>query len=301
MRDYIEGKLTIYTPTYNRGYCILNLYESLLRQNSSDFEWLIIDDGSSDDTKQLVDTWISENLIKIRYIYQENKGKQEAVNLAHSLIENELNTCIDSDDYLENDAVEYILNKWKTIKSNKGLAGLVGLDRYTSGEIVGTKFPTTLNIAKFSDFITKYKIKGDKKFIYRTEVIHKYPRYPNIAGEKFPAPGYLYRLIDEDYDLYLTNKVLCIVEYLEDGISKNKFKQFMNSPNSFAFYRLERMRLAKSFGEKFKNSIHYINSCIYAKKNIFKNNPYLITTILAVPFGILLSFYIKYTNKKGMV
>lgn len=301
MKQYRENKLTIYTPTYNRGYCIDKLYKSLLSQTNQDFEWVIIDDGSNDQTQDLVKGWISEKKIIIRYFYQENKGKQEAVNLAHSLIENELNTCVDSDDYLENDAVDFILNKWKEIKSNQKLAGLVGLDRFENGEIIGTKFPDNISQAKFSEFETKYKIKGDKKFVYKTSIIHQYPKYPSIANEKFPAPGYLYRLIDEDYDLYLTNKVLCVVEYLEDGISKNKFKQFMKCPNSFAFYRLERMRLAKSFPDKFKNAVHYVNSCIFAKRNLFTDNPYIITTLLAIPLGVLLSFYIRYTNKKGMV
>lgn len=301
MKEYVKDKITIYTPTYNRAFCINNLYESLLRQTNKNFEWLIVDDGSEDETKSLVDSWIEKGDILIRYIYQENKGKQEAVNLAHSLITNELNTCVDSDDYLVDDAVDYILKIWNKVKRDDSIAGFVGLDAYKDGKIVGSKFPNKLKIAKFSDFDTKHKILGDKKFIYITKIIHKFPKYPSIANEKFPAPGYLYRLIDQEYDLYLVNKVLCIVEYLEDGISKNKFKQFMTSPNSFAFYRHERMRLSKSFKEKFKNAIHYVNSCLFAKKSIFKNNDYVMVTFFALPFGLMLNLYLKNTNKKGVV
>lgn len=298
---YEEDKITVYTPTYNRGYCLHKLYNSLLSQTDVNFEWVIIDDGSSDNTKEIVQQWISDDRISIKYYYQENKGKQEAVNFAHSLIRTELNACVDSDDYLVDDAIEYILKTWRKIKDDKNIAGIVGLDVYQNGTVVGSRFPDNLKTARFTDFAGKYNIKGDKKFVYKTEIIHKYPPYPSISGEKFPAPGYLYRLIDVDYTLFVTNKVLCVVEYLPDGISKNKFKQFMNSPNSFAFYRLERMRLANRFGDRFKNAVHYVSSCRFAKKSIFTNNPYPFITALALPFGILLNLYIRNTNKGGLV
>src|SRR5690606_17609568 len=233
--------LTVYTPTYNRGYCLGRLYESLLRQKKSNFEWLIIDDGSTDNTKELVSQWISDKKINIRYFYQINAGKAQALNVAHDMINTELCTCVDSDDYLVDNAIESIITKWEEVRSNRKIAGIVGLDRYEDGSIVGTMFPMNLSTAKYAEFETKYNIKGDKKFVYRTDVIREFPKYPLIAKEKFPAIGYLYRLIDQKYDLCLVNTVLCVVEYLEDGISKNKITQFKKCPNSFAFYRLERM------------------------------------------------------------
>lgn len=301
MKTYLEGKITIYTPTFNRGYCLNRLYQSLLGQTNLNFEWLIIDDGSTDNTKELVGEWIAEKKIPIRYFYQNNSGKMQAVNVAHGLINTELNTCVDSDDYLLNDAVEIILTKWKEVREKKYIAGIVGLDVFRDGKIVGTAFPKNLSVAKFSEFDIKYNIKGDKKFIYRTEIIQKYPKYPSIAGEKFPAPGYLYRLIDQDYDLYLINEKLCVVEYLEDGISKNKFTQFKKCPNAFAFYRLERMRLAINYRDKFVNAAHYISSCLFSNKNMFKDNPFWLTTFFALPVGLLLNVYIKMGNKKGAV
>src|SRR5690606_25320503 len=135
----------------------------------------------------------------------------------------ELNACVDSDDYLVDNAVEIILNEWEKIKENENIAGIVGLDIFENGEIVGTAFPSNLFTAKFSEFGAKYGIKGDKKFVYRTDIIQTYTKNPKIDGERFPAPGYLYRLIDVKYDLWLINAKLCVVEYLEDGISKNKY------------------------------------------------------------------------------
>ena len=296
----MKKRITVYTPTYNRAYCLDNLYQSLLRQTNKSFQWLVIDDGSTDNTQKLVNNWIANNKLPIIYKCQINKGKQEAVNLAHYLIDTELNVCVDSDDYLTDSAIEIILSKWDELEQ-EDVAGIVGLDSFQDRRIVGTKFPANLKYARFCDFKDIHKIKGDKKFVYKTEIIKKYPPYPSISNERFPAPGYLYRLIDQDYKLALINEVLCIVTYLPDGISSNKFEQFKKCPNAFVFYRLERMRMAVNYKDKFKNAIHYINSSIFAKKAIFSGNKYKLTTLLALPFGYVLYFYIKYSNKKGVI
>ena len=107
--------LTIFTPTYNRAYTLHLCYESLKRQTSKDFVWLIVDDGSTDNTKEVVENWISENEVSIRYHYQDNQGMHGAHNTAYELIDTELNVCIDSDDYMPDDAVEKIVLFWNRI------------------------------------------------------------------------------------------------------------------------------------------------------------------------------------------
>lgn len=297
--NYKKAKITVYTPTYNRAYCLHQLYESLCTQTQpyDDFEWLIVDDGSTDNTEELVQEWIELSPFVITYYKQENEGKMAKLNFIHKIIDTELCTCMDSDDYLVNDALECILKLWDETKELKNIAGIVGLDMYKNGEIVGTRFPSTLDYIKFSSF-NKYKVFGDKKFVYKTSVINSYPDYPSFEGEKFPAPGYLYRLIDLDYDLRIMNKPLCVVEYLEDGLSKNKYSQFIKSPNSFMFYRQERMRLAGNYSEKFRNAIHFVSSAIFAKKNPFNRNQFQLTTLLALPLGIALNLYLKIKVKK---
>ena len=133
--------LTVFTPTFNRAYTLHKCYESLKRQSSKDFVWLIIDDGSSDNTKEIVYKWINENEIEIRYYYQKNQGMHGAHNTAYELIDTEINTCIDSDDYMTDYAVERIVDFWKKNKE-RGLAGFVALDAYENGEIIGTKLPS---------------------------------------------------------------------------------------------------------------------------------------------------------------
>lgn len=302
MKNYKLDKVTVYTPTYNRDYCLGQLYESLCRQtqNPENFEWLIVDDGSTDNTEEMVQKWINEASFNISYYKQKNEGKMAKLNFAHKIIETELCVCIDSDDFLLDDTIEIILNKWKEVRDDNSIAGVVGEAIDKHNETIGTKFPKEINRVKFVDF-DKLKIKGDKIFVYRTNIISNCPPYPSLKGERFPAPGYLYRLIDVDYDLSVIHRPISVKDYLEDGLSKNKYSQFKKAPNSFCFYRQERMRLANSYSEKFRNAIHYVSSCMFAKKNIFKNNTFPFTTFLALPLGVLLNVYIKKTNKKGVL
>jgi glycosyltransferase involved in cell wall biosynthesis len=293
--------ITVFTPTYNRGYRLGQLYQSLLRQTNKNFIWLIIDDGSNDDTRELVEVWVGEGAITINYIYQENQGMLGAHNTAYNNIDTLLNVCVDSDDYLTDNCIERILILWAQFGSDQ-YAGLLGLDINTKGEVIGTKFPEGLKSGKFSELSWKHKVIGDKKFVYRTDVINEFPRFPMFPNEKFPAAGYLYRQIDKKYDLLFFNENFCVVEYLADGNSKNKLSQYRKSPNSFAYYRLERMRLATTFHDKFKNGIHYVSSCLIAGnyRGIVKNK-YSYITILAFPFGVLLALYIMNTKRKNLM
>lgn len=286
--------LTIFTPTFNRAYTLHKCYESLIRQTSKNFLWLIIDDGSTDNTKELVDSWIDENIIEIKYHYQNNQGMHGAHNTAYELMDTELNVCIDSDDYMPDDAVEKINNNWIKIRENNKISGMAGLDSYENGEIIGSKFPSELKQSSLFNFYYNLKISGDKKLVYRTELIKKNP-YPIFEGEKYVGLAYKYYKLDEKYELALMNEVLCIVEYMEDGSSKNMFTQYIRSPKGWCFYRVENLKLSNtSIKFKFKQCIHYVSSSIMAKNKRFVNeSPNKLLTILAIPFGITLYFYIK--------
>lgn len=285
--------LTVFTPTFNRAYCLHQVYNSLLRQTNKNFLWLIIDDGSSDNTEELVKNWIMENKIEIQYVFQENQGMHGAYNTAYENIDTELNVCIDSDDFMPDDAIENIHNFWEKY-GNEKYAGLVGLDAYFNGEIIGKKFPEDLKSSTLEDLYYKYKIPGDKKLVYRTKVVKSYPKYPSFPGENFVPHGSLFVQIDKDYELLLLNKVLVCVEYLEDGSSRNIFKQYRKYPQGFRYGRLIQMKYSKYWKVKIKNMIHLVACHIQLKDwNIFKNNPYPILTLLLSPFGVLLYFYIK--------
>ena len=286
--------ITVFTPTYNRAYTINKCYESLKRQTCKDFEWLIIDDGSTDNTRDIVYKWINENNdFNIRYIYQENKGMHGAHNTAYENIYTELNVCIDSDDYMTDDAIEKIKIAWKKVRGNKKISGLAGLDANKYNQIIGDKFPNYLNQDTLFNFFYNRKITGDKKLVYRTELTKKYP-YPLFEGEKYVGLAYKYYKLDEEYELYLINEILCIVEYMEDGSTKNMLRQYKKNPKGWLFYRIENLKLNNtSLKYKFIQCIHYISSSFMCKeKNFIMKSPNKVLTILALPFGIALYIYI---------
>lgn len=289
--------LTVFTPTYNRGYILHKCYESLLRQTCKDFVWVIIDDGSSDNTKDLVKEWIKESKIEIKYYYQENQGMHGAHNKAYEVIDTELNVCIDSDDYMTDNAVELIINYWKNNRKDE-YCGFGALNIFENGEVIGTKFPKELKESKYFDLYKKYKVKGDKKFIYRTELIKQNP-YPIFKGEKYVGLDYKYMKLDEKYCLGLMNEPVCVVEYLADGSSLNMLRQYRKNPKGFSFYRMENMKNPRgSLLYKFKESIHYVSSSLLSKnKNFLKETPCKFLAILAIPFGYLLYRYILKKTK----
>lgn len=287
--------LTIFTPSYNRAYTLHKCYESLKRQSCKDFKWLIIDDGSTDNTKELVEKWKNEdNDFEITYIYQKNQGMHGAHNTAYENIDTELNVCIDSDDYMPDDGVKKIKEKWKKVKYDKKIAGLIGLDSYENGDIIGGKFPDELKKSTLFEINNKYKIPGDKKLVYRSELTRKF-QYPIFEGEKYVGLAYKYYKLDEDYELATMNEVLCVVEYLEDGSSKNMIKQYKKNPKGFAFYRIENIKNSKaSLKFKVKESVHYVSSSLLCKnKSFLKESPYKVLTLLSIPLGVSLYLYIK--------
>lgn len=285
--------LTIFTPAYNRAHTLPRTYKSLCSQKCKDFIWLIIDDGSSDETAALVHKWQEqEKSFEIQYIYKENGGMHTAHNTAYANIQTELNTCIDSDDMLAEDAVEKILRKWDEVR-DKGYAGLVGLDADFSGKIIGQGFPPDMIETTLSGYYAGGG-SGDKKLVYRTDIINAYPAYPVFEGEKYVSLAYKYLLIDQDYKLAVLDDVLCNVEYQPDGSSNNMIRQYLNNPRGFAFWRTIKMQYPESFKRLVMDCIHYCSSSqIAGNRKYIKESPRKLLTVLCTPAGWALTRMIK--------
>lgn len=289
--------LTVFTPTYNRAYTLHLCYESLKRQTCRDFEWLIVDDGSTDGTRQLVERWIGEAPFAIRYVYQDNQGMHGAHNTAYEHIDTELNVCIDSDDYMTDDAVKRIVGFWR---SNGGpdYAGIVALDAYPDGEVIGTRLPDKLACSPLTELFVLHGVRGDKKVIYRTDVIKQTPPYPLFEGEKYCPLSYKYILVDQRHPLLIMNEVVCIVEYRQDGSSLNMIQQYRKNPQGFSFFRKTAMQYSPTFRDRLREAIHYVSSSLLLRNRRFvAESPRKWTTMLAVPFGVLLYLYIRHTKR----
>ena len=288
----MKPMLTVFTPTYNRAHTLVRTYESLCRQTCKNFEWLIIDDGSTDNTAELVKSWVQEGKISIRYIFQENQGMHGAHNTAYKNINTELNTCVDSDDYMLDDAVEKICAFWKKYGSEK-YAGIVSLDQTVDGMIIGTCFPSDLKETTLYGFYERGG-KGDKKLVYRTEVINQYPEYPIFEGERYVGLAYKYMLIDQSYKLLILNEPLVIVEYQSDGSSQNMYRQYWMNPRGFAFFRKNEMLVTQKLKRKFIVCVHYVSSSFISKnKKFLIESPCRILTVLAIPMGYVLYLFIR--------
>lgn len=288
--------LTIFTPTYNRAGTLHLCYESLCRQTCRDFEWLVIDDGSTDGTRELVEGWQEEKKIPITYFYQENQGMHGAHNAAYRLIKTELNTCIDSDDYMPDDAVEKIVSFWKQ-QGNREVAGIIALNVDFKGKLIGIRLPEGVKRITVGGFYN-HGGRGDKKLIYRTEVINSYPEYPLFKGEKYVSLGYKYELIDQDYELLILNEPVCCVNYQPDGSTMNMYRQYIRNPQGFAFIRKQSMVLAPTAKRRFMEAIHYVSSSIMLRnKHLIQESPKPWLVITAIPFGILWYAFIRYKTR----
>lgn len=290
--------LTVFTPAYNRAHTLHRTYQSLVNQDCKDFLWLIIDDGSSDNTRELVKRWQQiQNGFEIRYIYKENGGMHTAHNVAYENINTELNVCIDSDDMLAPGAVRKISEIWKK-ENNKKFAGIIGLDAYMdTGEVIGTGFPDGVKYSTLQAFYDAGGT-GDKKLVYRTDIMKELPPYPVFGNEKYVALGWKYLLCDLKYQMIVANEVFCNVEYQPDGSSNNMLKQYVNNPNGFAFVRKEYMKYLTKKDRIVKDCIHYCSSSLLiGNKNYIKESPRRFLTILCTPAGWLLSKYIRYKTR----
>ena len=285
--------LTVFTPAYNRAHTLPRTYESLCRQDCKDFVWLVVDDGSSDNTAALVRSWQEqENGFEIHYLYKENGGMHTAHNAAYEVIDTELNVCIDSDDCLADGAVKKILYKWCSVK-DLGYAGIIGLDADLDGKLIGKGFPDGLAETTLTGYYAAGG-SGDKKLVYRTDVIKQYPPYPVFDGEKYVALAYKYRLIDQDYKLAVLDEVLCNVEYQLDGSSGTMWKQYLKNPRGFAFWRKVCMQYPESKKRLLVDCIHYCSSSILAgERHFVREAPHKFLTFLCIPAGQALTWYIR--------
>lgn len=287
-------RLTVFTPAYNRAHTLPRTYESLRSQSCKDFIWLIVDDGSRDQTRELVQSWqAQDNGFEIRYIYKENGGMHTAHNTAYENITTELNVCIDSDDAMAPGGVEKLLTAWERVR-HKNYAGLIALDGdMHTGAVIGKGFPQGLEETTLSGYYARGGA-GDKKLVYRTEVMNRYPPYPVFPGEKYVALAYKYHLADRDYQLSVLNEVLCLVDYQNDGHTTGMWKEYRRSPRGFALWRRQCMEQPRSKKRLVVDCVHYCASCILGKeKDFVKTSPKKLLTVLCVPAGLLLAQVVK--------
>ena len=227
--------VTVFTPTYNRAYILGDLYHSLQRQTCMDFEWLIVDDGSADDTKALVASWQGEeNPFPIRYVYQENGGKCRAINRGLKEADGRLFFTMDSDDYLTDDAIEKVIRWDGELPADGHFCGYVG-----NRGITPTQTPNRLFPGGYLDgtALDRYdQVDGERAFVFYTEIHRKY-LYPEFPGEKFLTEAVTWDLMAHDgYKMRFYNDIIWIWEYKDDGLTRAGYRVFLENPQGTGLF-----------------------------------------------------------------
>lgn len=225
--------VTIITPTYNRAEFLPRLYESLLRQTNPDFDWLVVDDGSSDGTSELIGRYIQEKKIRISYERQPNAGKHTALNRGIAKIESELTFIVDSDDYLPQDAVEIILTYHEKYKNTPNLCGYSFLRCHSDGRVNTAYFPEDEKIDTYLRVRINGNIGGDKAEVFFTDILKKYP-FPVFEGEKYMPEDVVWMRMSGPYRMVHINKNVYICDYLEGGLTKTGRRMKIHSPRGMA-------------------------------------------------------------------
>ncbi|WP_273176734.1 glycosyltransferase family 2 protein [Hoylesella pleuritidis] len=248
--------ITVFTPTYNRTSLLSRLFTSLQQQDFMDFEWVIVDDGSTDDTHDLIMKFVGENVIPIKYVSRRNGGKHRAINDGVKYAQGELFFIVDSDDILPPDALERIAKVYGQIKDDKSFGGVAGIDAYPDGRIVGSGLPMQFVDCNSIDIRSKYHITGDLSEVFRTEVMREFP-FPEIEGERFCPEVLVWNRIAQKYRLRYFNKVIYTAEYQVGGLTSKIVEIRMKSPIASMMCYAEMNALDIPFKDKLKAAVNY--------------------------------------------
>lgn len=246
--------LTIFTPTYNRAHTIDRLYRSLCDQTCRDFEWLIVDDGSTDNTSAIVEQYQNQSDFSIRYYKKENGGKHTAYNFGLTLASGDLFFTVDSDDWLPADSVELISRYSAALMSNDRLAGIIALKSFANNDIIGKKYIADEAIMSLRQLELSGQ-GGERSLVFKTEIARQFP-FPIIRGEKFMTESVVYDKY-VCYDFLALNSALTICEYQQDGLSCNPKRVMLNNPGGYMLYFCNRIDTADSFAERFGYVLRY--------------------------------------------
>lgn len=287
--------ITIFTPTYNRENTLKRLYNSLLSQTITDFEWLIVDDGSIDNTESLIEGFIKEKKLDIIYHKQQNGGKHRAINKGLEYARGEYFFIVDSDDYLLDSSLETINKYYEQIKDDASILGVTGFRGYPDGRVLGGKmFPEQITDSNLIERREKFGVTADMAHVIKTAIFKKF-LFPEIHGENFVAESIVWNRMSVHFKMRYFNEIIYICEYLEGGLSYNSIKNRRKNPKYATLLYKELVNNPKTnFSLKIKSLINYWRFALCKTFNVFKlqteikNFP---ISVITMPIGFL--FYFK--------
>ena len=242
-------KISVITPTYNRGHLLTRCYDSLCEQEFNAFEWIIIDDGSSDDTKNVVKSFLKDGKVHIRYIYQANRGKHIAHNVGVTEARGELCVCLDSDDYFSKNALSRVWTLWAFASKNN--IGIIAKRGDAEGNAICSDFPSGVRACSMYDLNNMYHFHGDTVLFFKTGLL-KRNMFPAFEGEKFIPETALYYVLDKYGTMLIADEVLYIGEYQNDGLTSKYHKLLIGNPIGTTYAYFVSLQVARQWKEKIK-------------------------------------------------
>lgn len=294
----INPLITIFTPTYNRAYSLPKLYKSLCDQSAQNFVWLVVDDGSSDNTRELIDKWSQEGKVPIQYFYQENQGKPAAHNLGVEKTDTELFVCVDSDDWLLPEATQKISKIWNNQKTKRNVIGILAKKGEKTENSLSslTHWKGNIKYSTLHEAGSNNSLTGDTMLVFKSSVIKK-ERFPHYQSEKFVPEAYLYDALSKYGVLYFCDEILYMCEYQADGYTASIHKVNAMNPHGYEAYVLQRINLDRNSKDRISDIVRYdsIRNILKKEKNRLKGSD-LIISLLVAPIGYARFFllYKKY-------
>ena len=294
--------LTVFTATYNRAHTLPRLYDSLVCQNLSPnykFEWLIIDDGSSDNTECLVKSWIEQSLIPIQYVKTENGGKPRAINNAVNIALSDYLFIIDSDDYVADEGcIEFLIEECKKIETDNSIIGIGGLRGFSIDKPFKCPFfnyQTDATNLQRAD----YGLDVDCNEVYKIEILKKYP-FNVWKGENFvPEEVVLNEIALDGYKIRWFNRIIVISEYLDGGLTKGAWQLIKKNPMGYAMLYKHKLKHEKELKKQIYNTIQMTAQSILGHNPTFPfRGEHKIISILCYPLGALLAIRRIYQFKR---
>ncbi len=285
--------LTVFTPAYNRAGTLPRLFESLLRQNSRDFEWLIIDDGSQDDTQAVAEGFAKAASFPVRYHKKENGGKHTAYNTALELAQGQWFLCVDSDDMLADNAVEMILKTAEKLAEDQGI---IAYKQDLSGKRLSGEFPENLELTGFNELVLSHGCSGEFTLIFPTALAKQYP-FPVFDGERFVTESVIYDRLDVVCRMGLLREVVTLCEYQEDGYSQNVDGIIARNPKGYSMYFMQRIDVYPSLKQKMITAGKYwCFRWMGGKPPVRYAGKHRLLTGLCLPLGLIFRVYYKFVR-----
>jgi glycosyltransferase involved in cell wall biosynthesis len=262
---------TVLTPTYNRAHTLVNVYDCLRNQTLQDFEWLIVDDGSSDQTEALVQRWLGKAPFPIRYLKKANGGKHTALNLGIREAKGYFTVILDSDDVITPTCLEKFLHHWQALPEGEReqYAGITALCEDQRGRVLGGKFPSDTFDSNAIEITYKHRLAEDRYGIQRTDVMRAFP-FPEFQGERFLTESVVWNRIARRYKNRYINEVLCVKEYRADGLTRSVTRHLCKNPMGSSLYYQELLDVTVPMSFKVRLGIHayYVRYALHAKEHI---------------------------------